>query len=139
MENKQHYYTGIGVILFMAVLPSTGWSAQAMTEGSLALQTALLNNALPSIIQKAKQDALKPDEERWRSQRVLSDRNLREIRISMLEEGALSPYEEAKKTSVLDVREKKKATMKPHDVPPDRYVIYEFESPNIKRYNVTIK
>ena len=139
MENKQHYYTGVGVILFMAVLPSTGWSAQAMTEGSLALQTALLNNALPSIIQKAQQDALKPDEERWRSQRVLSDRNLREIRISMLAEGALSPYEEAKKTSVLDVREKKKATMKPHEVPPDRYVIYEFESPNIKRYNVTIK
>ena len=60
MENKQHYYTGIGVILFMAVLPSIGWSAQAMTEGSLALQTALLNNALPSIIQKAQQDALKP-------------------------------------------------------------------------------
>ena len=57
----------------------------------------------------------------------------------MLAEGALSPYEEAKKTSVLDVREKKKATMKPHDEAPDRYMIYEFESPNIKRYNVTIK
>ncbi|MGB5886368.1 MAG: hypothetical protein WBG77_06465 [Acinetobacter venetianus] len=139
MENKQHYYTGIGVILFMAVLPSTGWSAQAMTEGSLALQTALLNNALPSIIQKAQQDALKPEEERWRAQRLMSDRNLREIQISMLADGALSPYQEAKKTSVLDVREKRKATMKPHDVPSDRYVIYEFESPNIKRYNVTIK
>lgn len=139
MENKQHYYTGISVILFMAVLPSIGWSAQAMTEGSLALQTALLNNALPSIIQKAQQDALKPEEERWRAQRLMSDRNLREIQISMLADGALSPYQEAKKTSVLDVREKRKATMKPHDVPSDRYVIYEFESPNIKRYNVTIK
>lgn len=139
MENKQHYCTGIGVILFMAVLPSIGWSAQAMTEGSLALQTALLNNALPSIIQKAQQDALKPEEERWRAQRLMSDRNLREIQISMLADGALSPYQEAKKTSVLDVREKRKATMKPHDVPSDRYVIYEFESPNIKRYNVTIK
>jgi hypothetical protein len=78
---------------------------------------------------------MKPEEERWRSQRILSDRNLREIRISMLAEGALSPYEEQKKTSVMDVREKKKASMKPHDEAPDNFMIYEFDSPNVKEPN----
>ncbi len=139
MENKQHYYTYIGVIMFITAFPIVGWTVQPMTEGSLALQTGALNRSLPNIIEKAQRDAMKPEEERWRSQRILSDRNLREIRISMLAEGALSPYEEQKKTSVMDVREKKKASMKPHDEAPDNFMIYEFDSPNVKRTKVTFK
>lgn len=139
MENKQHYYTYIGVIIFITAFPILGWAVQPMTEGSLALQTGALNRSLPNIIEKAQRDAMKPEEERWRSQRILSDRNLREIRISMLAEGALSPYEEQKKTSVMDVREKKKASMKPHDEAPDNFMIYEFDSPNVKRTKFTFK
>ena len=139
MENKQHYYTYIGVIVFFTALPLIGSAAQPMTEGTLALQTGMLTKALPNIIEKAQRDAMKPEEERWRSQRILSDRNLREIRISMLAEGALSPYEEQKKTSVSDVREKRKANMKPHTEAPDRFMIYEFDSPNIKRARITFK
>jgi hypothetical protein len=139
MENKQHYYTYIGVIMFITAFPIVGWAVQPMTEGSLALQTGALNRSLPNIIEKAQRDAMKPEEERWRSQRILSDRNLREIRISMLAEGALSPYEEQKKTSVMDVREKKKASMKPHDEAPDNFMIYEFDSPNVKRTKFTFK
>ena len=78
-------------------------------------------------------------QERWLALKVLSDRNLREIRINMLAEGALSPYEEQKKTAVSDGREKKKATMKPHDESPDRFMIYEFDSPNIKRSKITYR
>lgn len=139
MENRQHYYTYIGVIMFITAFPIVGWAVQPMTEGSLALQTGALNRSLPNIIEKAQRDAMKPEEERWRSQRILSDRNLREIRISMLAEGVLSPYEEQKKTSVMDVREKKKASMKPHDEAPDNFMIYEFDSPNVKRTKVTFK
>lgn len=139
MEKKQHHYTSMGVILFTAVLPLTGWAVQPLAEGSLALQTGVLNNALPRIIEKAEQDAQKPLQERWLAQKVLSDRNLREIRINMLAEGALSPYEEQKKTAVSDGREKKKATMKPHDESPDRFMIYEFDSPNIKRSKITYR
>lgn len=97
MGNKQHHYTGIGVILFIAVLPVLGWTAQPMSDGTLALQTGILNNALPSVIDKAKQDQLKPEEERWRAQKLLSDRNLREIRISTIMTSVLSPHEEQKK------------------------------------------
>lgn len=139
MENKQHYYTYIGVIMFITAFPIVGWAVQPMTEGTLALQTGMLTKALPNIIEKAQRDAMQPEEERWRSQRILSDRNLREIRISMLAEGALSPYEEQKKTSVMDVREKKKASMKPHDEAPDNFMIYEFDSPNVKRTKFTFK
>ena len=139
MENKQHYYTYIGVIVFITAFPIVGWAVQPMTEGTLALQTGALNRSLPNIIEKAQRDAMKPEEERWRSQRILSDRNLREIRISMLAEGALSPYEEQKKTSVMDMREKKKASMKPHDEAPDNFMIYEFDSPNVKRTKFTFK
>lgn len=139
MENKQHYYTYIGVIVFITAFPIVGWAVQPMTEGTLALQTGMLTKALPNIIEKAQRDAMQPEEERWRTQRVLSDRNLREIRISMLAEGALSPYEEQKKTSVSDVREKRKANMKPHTEAPDRFMIYEFDSPNIKRARITFK
>jgi len=139
MEKKQHHYTSLGVILFTAVLPLAGWAVQPLAEGSLALQTGVLNNALPRIIEKAEQDAQKPLQERWLAQKVLSDRNLREIRINMLAEGALSPYEEQKKTAVSDGREKKKATMKPHDESPDRFMIYEFDSPNIKRSKITYR
>ena len=139
MENKQHYYTYIGVIVFLTALPLIGSAAQPMTEGTLALQTGMLNKALPNIIEKAQRDAMQPEEERWRTQRVLSDRNLREIRISMLGEGALSPYEEQKKTSLMDVREKKKVNLKPHTEAPDRFMSYEFDSPNIKRARITFK
>ncbi|ESK56494.1 MAG: hypothetical protein I8H98_11900 [Moraxellaceae bacterium] len=139
MEKKQHHYISMGVILFSAVLPLMSWAAQPMAEGSLALETGILNNRLPNSIRKAEQDALKPIEQRWLAQKVLSDRNLREIRISMLAEGALSPYEEQKKTAVMDVREKKKATMKPHDEAPDRFMIYEFDSSNVKKSKITYK
>lgn len=139
MENKQHYYTYIGVIVFLTALPLIGSAAQPMTEGTLALQTGMLNKALPNIIEKAQRDAMQPEEERWRTQRVLSDRNLREIRISMLAEGALSPYEEQKKTSVSDVREKRKANMKPHTEAPDRFMIYEFDSSNVKKTKITYR
>ncbi|WAU74739.1 hypothetical protein [Acinetobacter sp. TR11] len=139
MENKQHYYTYIGVIVFLTALPLIGSAAQPMTEGTLALQTGMLNKALPNIIEKAQRDAMQPEEERWRTQRVLSDRNLREIRISMLGEGALSPYEEQKKTSISDVREKRKANMKPHSEAPDRFMIYEFDSSNVKKTKITYR
>lgn len=139
MQNKQHYYTYIGVIVFLTALPLIGSAAQPMTEGTLALQTGMLNKALPNIIEKAQRDAMQPEEERWRTQRVLSDRNLREIRISMLAEGALSPYEEQKKTSVSDVREKRKANMKPHTEAPDRFMIYEFDSSNVKKTKITYR
>ena len=84
MENKQHHYTDRCVILFMIALSSMGHAAQPLNEVNLALQTGVLNNALPSIIVKAQQDALKPEEERWRAQRVLSDQNLRDVRIKIL-------------------------------------------------------
>ncbi|TXJ05841.1 MAG: hypothetical protein E6Q26_00110 [Acinetobacter sp.] len=132
MKNIQHNYTRAGVILFMVALPALGWAAQSLTESTLALQAVTLKHAVPSMIQQAQQDDMKPEAERWRAQRLLSDGNLREIRISMLTESVLSPYEEQKKNALLDVREKKKATMKPHDTDSDRYMIYEFESPNVK-------
>ena len=67
----------------------------------------MLNNALPSIIEKAQQDVLKPEEERWRAQRVLSDQNLRDVRIKILSESVLSPYQEQKRNTISDGRDKK--------------------------------
>ena len=63
MENKQHYYARISVIMFITALPSISWAVQPMTEGSLALQTGVLNRALPNIIEKVQRDATKPEEE----------------------------------------------------------------------------
>ena len=91
----------------------------------------MLNNALPSIIVKAQQDVLKPEEERWRAQRVLSDQNLRDVRIKILSESVLSPYQEQKRNTVSDGRDKKAATIKPHVQPPDRLMIYDFDSDNV--------
>ena len=123
MGNKQHHYTGIGVILFIAMLPVLGWTAQPMSDGTLALQTGILNNALPSVIDKAKQDQLKPEEERWRAQKLLSDRT-----------SVLSPHEEQKKSEVDDPRDKKEATIKPRSQASDRYMIYGYESDNVQTY-----
>ena len=131
MENKQHHYTDRCVILFMIALSSMGHAAQPLNEVNLALQTGVLNNALPSIIVKAQQDALKPEEERWRAQRILSDYYLREIRISTILDGVLSPHEEQKKVMEVDAKEKKEATIKPHVQPPDRLMIYDFDSDNV--------
>ena len=131
MENKQHHYTDRCVILFMIALSSMGHAAQPLNEVNLALQTGVLNNALPSIIVKAQQDALKPEEERWRAQRILSDYYLREIRISTILDGVLSPHEEQKKVMDVDAKEKKEATIKPHVQPPDRLMIYDFDSDNV--------
>ena len=131
MENKQHHYTDRCVILFMIALSSMGHAAQPLSEVNLALQTGVLNNALPSIIVKAQQDALKPEEERWRAQRILSDYYLREIRISTILDGVLSPHEEQKKVMEVDAKEKKEATIKPHVQPPDRLMIYDFDSDNV--------
>ena len=131
MENKQHHYTDRCVILFMIALSSMGHAAQPLSEVNLALQTGVLNNALPSIIVKAQQDALKPEEERWRAQRILSDYYLREIRISTILDGVLSPHEEQKKVMDVDAKEKKEATIKPHVQPPDRLMIYDFDSDNV--------
>ena len=131
MENKQHHYTDLCVILFMIALSSMGNAAQPLSEVNLALQTGVLNNALPSIIVKAQQDALKPEEERWRAQRILSDYYLREIRISTILDGVLSPHEEQKKVMDVDAKEKKEATIKPHVQPPDRLMIYDFDSDNV--------
>ena len=128
MENKQHHYTDLCVVLFMIALSSMGHAAQPLNEVNLALQTGVLNNALPSIIVKAQQDALKPEEERWRAQRILSDYYLREIRISTILDGVLSPHEEQKKVMDVDAKEKKEATIKPHVQPPDRLMIYDFDS-----------
>ena len=108
-----------------------GHTAQPLGEVNLALQTGVLNNALPSIIVKAQQDALKPEEERWRAQRILSDYYLREIRISTILDGVLSPHEEQKKVMDVDAKEKKEATIKPHVQPPDRLMIYDFDSDNV--------
>ena len=131
MENKQHHYTDRCVILFMIALSSMGHAAQPLNEVNLALQTGVLNNALPSIIVKAQQDVLKPEEERWRAQRILSDYYLREIRISTILDGVLSPHEEQKKVMDVDAKEKKEATIKPHVQPPDRLMIYDFDSDNV--------
>lgn len=131
MENKQHHYTDLCVVLFMITLSSMGHAAQPLSEVNLALQTGVLNNALPSIIVKAQQDALKPEEERWRAQRILSDYYLREIRISTILDGVLSPHEEQKKVMDVDAKEKKEATIKPHVQPPDRLMIYDFDSDNV--------
>ena len=131
MENKQHHYTDLCVVLFMIALSSMGHAAQPLSEVNLALQTGVLNNALPSIIVKAQQDALKPEEERWRAQRILSDYYLREIRISTILDGVLSPHEEQKKVMEVDAKEKKEATIKPHVQPPDRLMIYDFDSDNV--------
>jgi hypothetical protein len=131
MENKQHHYTDLCVVLFMIALSSMGHAAQPLNEVNLALQTGVLNNALPSIIVKAQQDALKPEEERWRAQRILSDYYLREIRISTILDGVLSPHEEQKKVMDVDAKEKKEATIKPHVQPPDRLMIYDFDSDNV--------
>ena len=131
MENKQHHYTDLCVVLFMVALSSVGHAAQPLGEVNLALQTGVLNNALPRIIVKAQQDALKPEEERWRAERVLSDQNLRDVRIKILSESVLSPYEEQKKVMAVDAKEKKVATIKPHEQPPDRLMIYDFDSDNV--------
>ena len=131
MENKQHHYTDLCVVLFMIALSSMGHTAQPLGEVNLALQTGVLNNALPRIIVKAQQDALKPEEERWRAQRILSDYYLREIRISTILDGVLSPHEEQKKVMAVDAKEKKVATIKPHEQPPDRLMIYDFDSDNV--------
>ena len=140
MENKQHYYTDLCVVLFMIALSSMGHTAQPLGEVNLALQTGVLNNALPRIIVKAQQDALKPEEERWRAQRLLSDKYLGEIRVSTILGGVLSSHEEQKKVLAVDPRDKRSATIKPHEQPPDRYMIYEFESGNVHvTYNDDVK
>ena len=140
MENKQHHYTDRCVILFMIALSSMGHAAQPLNEVNLALQTGVMNNALPSIIVKAQQDVLKPEEERWRSQRILSDKYLGDIRVSTILGGVLSPHEEQKKVLAVDNRDKRAATIKPHEQPPDRYMIYEFESGNVHvTYNDDVK
>lgn len=139
MEKKQHHYTSICVILSFMALSSVGRAAQPLNEGSLALQTGVLNNALPRIIVKAKEDALKPEEERWRAQRALSDWNLREIRINTILESVLSPHQEQKKSKVDEPNEKKVARMKPHTQDPDRFVIYEFDSNDNVHGTITIR
>ncbi|WP_151715327.1 hypothetical protein [Acinetobacter sp. TUM15071] len=133
MENSRHHCTYTCVILLITALSSMVNAAQPLNEGTLALQTGVLNNALPSIIIKAQQDALKPEEERWRSQRILSDKYLGDIRVNTILDGALSSHEEQKKILAVDTRDKDKreATIKPHAQPPDRYMIYEFESGNV--------
>ena len=124
----------------MIALTSMAHAVQPLSEGTLALQTAMLNNALPSILIKAQQDALKPEEERWRSQRVLSDKYLGEIRVNTILGGVLSPHEEQKKVMAVDPRDKRIATIKPHEQPSDRYMIYEFESGNVHvTYNDDVK
>ncbi|USA47893.1 hypothetical protein NDN11_07200 [Acinetobacter sp. C26M] len=140
MENNRHHCTHACVILLLTALSSMANAAQPLNEGSLALQTGMLNNALPSIIIKAQQDALKPEEERWRSQRILSDKYLGDIRVSTILGGVLSPHEEQKKVLAVDNRDKRAATIKPHEQPPDRYMIYEFESGNVHvTYNDDVK
>ena len=140
MEKNRHHCTNTCVILLMTALSSMGHTAQPLSEGTLALQTAMLNNALPSILIKAQQDALKPEEERWRSQRILSDKYLGDIRVSTILGGVLSPHEEQKKVLAVDNRDKRAATIKPHEQPPDRYMIYEFESGNVHvTYNDDVK
>ncbi|MDH0030133.1 MULTISPECIES: hypothetical protein [unclassified Acinetobacter] len=138
MENKQHHYTDLCVVLFMITLSSMGHTAQPLSEVNLALQTGVLNNALPRIIVKAQQDALKPEEERWRAQRALSDWNLREIRINTLLESVLSPHEEQKKTKIDEINEKKEARMKPHAQAPDRFMIYQFDTNDNVHAEITI-
>ncbi|EOR06722.1 hypothetical protein [Acinetobacter genomosp. 15BJ] len=140
MENNRHHCTHACVILLLTALTSMANAAQPLNEGSLALQTGMLNNALPSIIIKAQQDALKPEEERWRSQRILSDKYLGDIRVSTILGGVLSPHEEQKKVVTVDYRDKRAATIKPHEQPPDRLMIYEFESGNVHvTYNDDVK
>lgn len=140
MQKNRHHYTGTCVILLFSALSSIGHAAQPLPEGTLSLQTGALNNALPNIIIKAQQDALKPAEERWRSQRTLSDQYLSEIRVSTILNGVLSPHEEQKKVMAVDPRDKRTATIKPHEQPPDRYMIYEFESGNVHvTYNDDVK
>lgn len=134
MKNKQHHYTDLCVVLFMIALSSVGHTAQPLGEVNLALQTGVLNNALPRIIVKAQQDALKPEEERWRAERVLSDQNLRDVRIKILSESVLSPYQEQKRNTISDGRDKKSATMKPHATAPDRFMVYEFSSNNVRTF-----
>ena len=131
MKNKQHHYLGVGVILFVTALPLHVRAVQPMSESTLALQTGILNNALPIIIMQAKQDALQPAEQRWRAQRVLSDRYLREIRINTILGGGLSPHQEQKKVMDVDVREKKNSAIKPHEQPSDRLMIYDFDNGNV--------
>ncbi|MFI8034080.1 hypothetical protein ACH8I4_09420 [Acinetobacter sp. ABJ_C3_5] len=140
MQKNRHHYTHRGVVLLMTIFCSMVNAAQPLSEGTLALQTGVLNNALPSIIIKAQNDALKPEEERWRSQRTLSDQYLSEIRVSTILNGVLSPHEEQKKVMAVDPRDKRTATIKPHEQPPDRYMIYEFESGNVHvTYNDDVK
>lgn len=140
MEKNRHHCTHACVILLLTTLSSMANAAQPLNEGSLALQTGMLNNALPSIIIKAQQDALKPEEERWRSQRLLSDKYLGDIRVSTILGGVLSPHEEQKKVVTVDYRDKRAATIKPHEQPPDRLMIYEFESGNVHvTYNDDVK
>ncbi|EXB48959.1 hypothetical protein [Acinetobacter sp. 1000160] len=140
MQKNRHHYTHLGVVLLMTIFSSMANAAQPLSEGTLALQTGVLNNALPSIIIKAQNDALKPEEERWRSQRTLSDQYLSEIRVSTILNGVLSAHEEQKKVMAVDPRDKRTATIKPHEQPPDRYMIYEFESGNVHvTYNDDVK
>ncbi|ENX14411.1 hypothetical protein F895_02366 [Acinetobacter sp. CIP 64.2] len=140
MEKNRHHCKSVGVIMLMIVLTSMLHAAQPLNEGTLALQTAMLNNALPSILIKAQQDALKPEEERWRSQRSLSDKYLGEIRVNTILGGVLSPHEEQKKVMAVDPRDKRIATIKPHEQPSDRYMIYEFDSGNVHvTYNDDVK
>ncbi len=97
MENKRHHCTNVCVIMLMIALTSMAHAVQPLSESTLALQTAMLNNALPSILIKAQQDALKPEEERWRSQRVLSDKYLGEIRVNTIWEACYRPMKNRKK------------------------------------------
>lgn len=133
MENSRHHCAYICVILLITALSSMANAAQPLNEGILALQTGALNNALPSIIIKAQQDALKPEEQRWRSQRILSDKYLGDIRVNTILDGVLSSHEEQKKILAVDTRDKDKreATIKPHEQPPDRFRVYEFDSGNV--------
>lgn len=140
MQNNRYHCTGMCVILLFSALSSIGHAAQPLPEGNLSMQTGALSDALPKIIIKAQQDALKPAEERWRSQRVLSDYYLGEIRINTILGGVWSPHEEQKKVLAVDVRDKKAATIKPHEQPPDRLMIYDFESGNVHvTYNDEVK
>ena len=46
----------------------------------------------------------------------------------------MAAYQEQKRNTVSDGRDKKAATIKPHAVAPDRLMIYEFNSDNVHTY-----
>ena len=127
------------VLCSLGMLSGMAYAAAPLNDAVLAEQASQSSSVTPELVDAVKQDVQQPVTVQQQQNRKRAEEYSRERKKQNIQSVALSPHEEQKKTSVMDVREKKKASMKPHDEAPDNFMIYEFDSPNVKRTKFTFK